>query len=209
VFPVVASATQVFKKMVRISVFIDGANFCYGVKSIKPRYTDFHFDFKKYINHITKEGKLVDVYYFTATLKQTLNPEIYAKHQKMLARLKKADYKVILSKRKIRRDIDGSIRHQIKEDDIRLALQMQKDAYNNKFDIAYLLSGDGDFVPLPEFLKEKGKKVCVYYFPKLVSDSLLRACDYNCMAITKKILNKFFLRESKEKKKLNFQKHNL
>lgn len=194
--------------MVRISLFIDGANFCYGIKSIKERYSDFHFDFEKYIKEITKEGKLIDVYYFTAPLKQTLNPEIYTKHQKMLTRLEKAGYKVILCKRKRRRDIEGNITHQIKEDDIRLALQMQKDAYDNKFDIAYLLSGDGDFVPLPEFLKEKGKKICVYYFLKTISDSLLRACDYNCVAITKKILNVFFLREPKEKKKNEKTKHN-
>jgi len=185
--------------MARISVFIDGANFCYGVKSVKEIYSDFHFDFKKYIKEITKEGKLIDVYYFTATLKQTLNPEIYKKHQKMLERLRKAGYKVILCKRKKRTTEEGEIRHQIKEDDIRLALQMQKDAYDNKFDEAFLLSGDGDFVPLPEYLKEKGKKICVYYFLKTISDALLRACDYSCVAITKKILNKFFLRESDKK----------
>ena len=52
-------------------------------------------------------------------------------------------------------------------------------------------------------LKEKGKKVCAYYFLKTISDSLLRACDYNCIAITRKILNKFFLREPEESKPKN------
>ena len=182
--------------MVRVSVFIDGANFCYGVKSIKERYSDFHFDFEKYIKEITRGYQLIDKYYFTATLKQTLNPEIYVKHQKMLTRLKKAGFKIILCKRKRTKDGEGNVRHQIKEDDIRLALQMQKDAYNNKFDEAFLFSGDGDFAPLPEFLKEKGKKVCVCFFQKTISDTLLRACDYYCETITKKTLNKFFLRES-------------
>ena len=113
----------------------------------------------------------------------------------MLERLRKEGYEVVLCKRKKRIDVDGNTRHQIKEDDIRLALQMQKDAYENKFDEAYLLSGDGDFVPLPEYLRVKGKKICVYYFKKNISDALLRACDYNCMCIDRKILNKFFLRE--------------
>jgi len=35
VFPVVASATQAFFKMERVSVFIDGENFLYGIKSYK------------------------------------------------------------------------------------------------------------------------------------------------------------------------------
>jgi len=180
--------------MVRISVFIDGANFCYDVKSINERYSDFNFDWEKYIKNITKEGNLIKVYYFTATLKQTLNPTVYKRHQKMLERLRKAGYEVVLCKRKKRIGTEGNIRHQIKEDDIRLALQMQKDAYENKFDEAYLLSGDGDFVPLPEYLKPKGKKICVCYFSKNISDALLRACDYNCICIDKKILNIFFLR---------------
>jgi len=127
-----------------------------------------------------------------------LNPEIYTKHQKMLTRLRQAGFKVILCKRKRIKDDEGNVRHQIKEDDIRLALQMQKDAYENKFDEAYLFSGDGDFVPLPEFLKKKGKKICVCFFQKTVSDNLLRACDYYCETITKKILNKFFLRENEK-----------
>lgn len=181
--------------MERISVYINGANFCYGVKSILPRYTDFHFDFEKYIKHISKNVKLIDVYYFTASLKQHLNPEIYQKHQKMCARLEKAGYHVILCKRKKKEKEDGSESYTIKEDDIRLALQVQKDAYDNKIDVACLFSRDGDFVPLPEFLKEKGKKIRVYYFTKTISDSLLRACDYDCETIDKKVLNKFFLRE--------------
>ena len=111
VFPVVTSVTQAFFVMVRVSVFIDGANFCYGVKSVKERYSDFHFDFEKYIKELTKGDHLVDVYYFTATLKQTLNPEIYTKHQKMLTRLRKAGFKVILCKRKRIKDDGGNIRH--------------------------------------------------------------------------------------------------
>ena len=181
--------------MVRISVFIDGANFCYGVKSIKERYSDFNFDFEKYIKELTKGGQLIDVYYFTATLKQTPNPTIYAKHQKMLTRLKNAGYHIVLCKRKRRIDKDGNVKHQIKEDDIRLALQMQKDAYDNKYDTALLFSGDGDFVPLPEYLKEKGKKMEIVYFDDSISISLLRVCEFKGIKINKKILNKFFLRE--------------
>lgn len=179
--------------MERISIFIDGANFFYGMRSIREHYSDFHFDFENYIKHITKTEKLVDVYYFTAPLKQHLNPKIYSKQQKMCTRLKKAGYKVILCKRKKRVSENGD-RYDIKEDDIRLALQVLKDAYENKYDTAFLFSGDGDFVPLPEFLKEKSKKVKVFYFMKTVSEALLRACDFNCEAITKKILNKLFLR---------------
>ena len=70
--------------MERVSVFIDGENFLYGIKSINKFYTDFKFDFKKYIDKITKGKKLIDAYYFIAPLKQNLNPAIYTKQQKLM-----------------------------------------------------------------------------------------------------------------------------
>jgi uncharacterized LabA/DUF88 family protein len=180
--------------MERISVFIDGENFLYGVKSINPHYTDFNFNFKKYITSLVKGRKLIDIYYVIAPLKQELNPELYTKQQKLLSRLKKEGINVILCKRTKRDNSDGTQCHKIKEDDIRLALQMQKDAYDNKFDIALLFSGDGDFVPLPEYLAEKGKKMEIAYFEGHTAYTLLRVCRFKAFLINKKILNKFFYR---------------
>lgn len=180
--------------MERISVYIDGANFYHSVKNINERYSDFYFDFLGYIKHITKGKKLGRIYYFVAPLKQEKNPDIYRKQQIFLGELKRQNIQVILCKRRKRATEDGGEIHKIKEDDIRLALQMQKDAYENRFDIGLLISGDGDFVPLPEYLKEKGKKVQLAFFENSISISLRRACDFNSYLINKKILNQFFNR---------------
>lgn len=149
----------------------------------------------KYINKIAKQRKIIDIYYFVAPLKQDLNPQTYSKQQKMLSRLRKSGVIIILCKRSKRDSEDGKEIHKIKEDDIRLALQMQKDAYHNKFDTALLFSGDGDFAPLPEYIREKGKRMEVIYFENSISIGLLRACEFKGIKIDKKILNKFFLRE--------------
>jgi len=180
--------------MERISIYIDGENFYGGIRSVNKRYTDFRFDFENYIKHITKGKKLVDVYYFGAPLKQELGKEIYSQQQKLFSRFRKLKCKILLYKRRKREGEGRTAIHKIKEDDIRLALQMQKDAYENKFDIALLFSGDGDFVPLPEFLKEKGKKMKLVCFDECTSISLLRACKFMAIKVDKKILNKFFLR---------------
>ena len=180
--------------MERVSVFIDGENFLYGVKSINKFYNDFNFDFKKYSEHLSKGRKLIDIYYIIAPLKQEIKPALYTKQQKLLARLKKEGINVILCKRTKRENNDGTQYHKIKEDDIRLALQMQKDAFENKFDTAILLSGDGDFVPLPEYLAEKGKKMEIAYFDGQTAFTLLRVCNFKASLINKKILNKFFYR---------------
>jgi len=180
--------------MERISVYIDGANFYHSIQGLKKSYSDFYFDFKKYINKITKGKKLIDVYYFNAPLKQQYNPETYHKQQLQITRLEKAGFKIVLCKRKKTIDKDGKESHKIKEDDIRLALQMQKDAYLNRFDTAYLFSGDGDFAPLQEYLNEKSKKIKVFYFQNSGSLSLLRSCKFNCEVIDKKVVNKYFCR---------------
>ncbi len=180
--------------MERVSVFIDGANFYHSMQSLNKKYSDFYFDFKKFIKKITKGKKLINVYYFNAPLKQQFNAESYTKQQLQLNRLKKAGYNIILCKRKKSTDNEGRDKSKIKEDDIRLALQMQKDAYENKYDVAYLFSGDGDFAPLPEYLKEKSKKVKVFYFEATGSLSLLKSCGFNCEMITKKTVNKYYCR---------------
>ncbi len=182
--------------MERVSVFIDGENFYHCIKSINDRYSEFYFDFEKYINNVIKGRKLIDVYYFIAPLKQQLNEKKYSEQQKMFSRFGKLGWKIILCKRRKREKEDGTEVNKVKEDDIRLALQVQKDAYENKFDIALLFSGDGDFVPLPKFLKEKSKKMEIVYFDNCVSISLLRVCNFKGFKIDKKILNKFFLRTS-------------
>ena len=166
------------------------------MRTLNKKYSDFYFDFKKFIKKITKGKKLIEVYYFNAPLKQQFNADSYTKQQLQLNRLKKAGYKIILCKRKKIIDKEGKDSHRIKEDDIRLALQMQKDAYDNKYDVAYLFSGDGDFAPLPEYLKYKSKKVKVFYFDATGSLSLLKRCNFNCEMITKKIVNKYYCREA-------------
>ena len=164
------------------------------MKTLNKKYSDFYFDFNKYIAYLTKNKKLVDIYYFNAPLKQQYNADTYTKQQLQFERLKKTGFNVILCKRKKILTKNGKESHKIKEDDIRLALQMQKDAYDNKYDVAYLFSGDGDFVPLPEYLKEKSKKVKVFYFDASGSIALLKSCEFNCEMITKKTVNKYYCR---------------
>lgn len=36
----------------RVSIYIDGANFVYGMKSLHIKYSDYHFNFEKYIKII-------------------------------------------------------------------------------------------------------------------------------------------------------------
>lgn len=70
----------------RVSIYIDGANFVYGIKSLNQKYSDYHFDFENYIRMIVGKDKLVNVFYYNASLKQEVNPRRFKEQQKLLSR---------------------------------------------------------------------------------------------------------------------------
>jgi uncharacterized protein (TIGR00288 family) len=81
--------------------------------------------------------------------------------------------------------INGKTIYQVKEDDIHLAVDMVKLAYNDAYDTAILVSSDGDFVPAINAIQEIGKKVenigfehKFSYHLKQVSDRFLKLKKY-------------------------------
>lgn len=181
----------------KVSVYIDGANFVYGLKSLSPKYSDYHFDFENFIKRIVGKEELVDIFYYNASLKQSINPRRFREQQKLLARLSGIKRcSVVLCKRQKRFDKNDEEYYTIKGDDISLALGMLNDAWENKYDKAILISGDGDFAPLLKYVKNKNKIVEVISFDKLVSRNLINEAN-GFSFIDKKIANRFFWREKK------------
>ena len=178
----------------RISVYIDGANFYYGLKTINPRYSDIFFDFEKFIKEIVGKNQLITNYYYNAPLKENLNKYVYWNQMKLFERLRKIPkFKVILCKRQKRVDIDKQEYYVIKGDDIHLSLDMLRDACKNQYDKAILVSGDGDFTQLVNYVREENKEVEVYSFKELTSVDLINKANKHFW-IDKKTVNKFFWR---------------
>lgn len=181
----------------RISIFIDGANFYHGLKTINHRYSDIFFDFEKFVNNITGKDELVNVYYYNAPLKENLNKYVYWNQMKFFERLKNIDkFKVILCKRQKRLDGNDNEYYVIKGDDIHLALNMLRDACKDNYDKVILISGDGDFAPLVKYVKDEWKEVINYSFDGSASRDLLKEFPVkNRFMINKKTVNKFFWRK--------------
>ena len=119
----------------RVSVYIDGANFYYGLKTINQRYSDIFFNFEKFVKKITRKNKLITIYYYNAPIKENFNKYVYWNQMKLFARLRKIPKcNVVLCKRQKRVDADKKEYYIIKGDDIHLALDMLRDAYKNKYD---------------------------------------------------------------------------
>jgi uncharacterized protein (TIGR00288 family) len=71
----------------------------------------------------------------------------------------------------------GKTEYVVKGDDINIAVDMVKGAYNDAYDTVILVSGDGDFVPALRAVKEKGKRVENAYFKSGHSSFLRQECD--------------------------------
>jgi len=185
----------------RISVYIDGVNFYYGLKTINLRYSDIFFDFEKFVKEIIGNDKLVTIYYYNAPLKESSNKYVYWNQMKLFARIMKIPKcKVILCKRQKRVDNDKQEYYIIKGDDIHLSLDMLRDACKDRYDKAILVSGDGDFTQLVEYVREEKKEVEVYAFKELTSVDLINKANKHFW-IDKKIVNKFFWRGVKNQNK--------
>lgn len=164
-------------KTERVAIFIDGSNFYHSVKDTFDVH-DNQIDFRKLIN-ILKSGRLlVGVYYYNASLDRSYNEEIYWKQQRFFAELRNIPgFHVILTNmRKIRKP-DGSFEFSVKGDDIYLGIDMISFAYENLYDTAILVSGDGDFAPAIKRIQKLGKKAENAYFLTSRSSLLKQVCD--------------------------------
>jgi len=134
--------------MNRISVFIDGSNLYHILKNMfGDSIKAINFDFETFVKNLTKDNKLISVYYYNSPLDRKKDEGAYRRQQKFFDKIKKIpNFNLILCRmQKIK--IDGKIIYQVKEDDINLAVNMVKLAYTNSYDTAILVSSDGDFVP--------------------------------------------------------------
>ncbi len=179
----------------KIIIFIDGSNHYHILKKFFNKSKKMiNFDFKRFVDLISEKRVLIRVYYYTAPLDINKDKETYSKQQKFFEKLKRLpNFELILCRmQKVK--IDGKTVYQVKEDDIHLAVDMVKLAYNDAYDTAILVSSDGDFVPAIKAVKEKGRRVENIGFPNKFSYHLKQVCD-RFRQITQNELNYCFNEE--------------
>lgn len=180
--------------MVRISIFIDGNNFYYGLKTIYGNTKNpIKFNFEKFCNFIANKRKIVTIFYYNAPLDRTKDLEKYKKQQQFFEQIKKIPNFSLVICKLLRRKIHGTNQYYyiIKEDDIHMAVDLVKGAYKNLYDAAIVVSGDGDFVPAVKAVREEKKIVENAYFKKSASNNLRMNCDKSFM-LKGEILDKFW-----------------
>lgn len=161
------------RKKERVSIFIDGSNLYHSLKELEIKV-----DFEKLIKELSKDRILTNAFYYIAPLDITLNEEKYWKHQKFLAELEKiSGFKVILCTLKKYPKENGTFGFEVKGDDVYLTNDLLIGAYENLYDVAILVSGDEDFIPVINTLKRLNKKTENVFFMPTSSKKLRKLCD--------------------------------
>ena len=177
-------------KKERVAIFIDGGNFYHSTKNIM--YKGYEIDLEKIIDELSR-GRKVEVFYYTALLDPDYNLEKYEEHRELLDNLKRIpNFNVVLCDlRKIK--IGKKFKYEIKGDDTHLAHDLLMGAFDNLYDVAIIVSGDADFIPIINTLRMRfKKKVGNCYFRRTSSFKLRKACDFsvNMNMVLGKLLEK-------------------
>ena len=154
----------------RTTIFIDGSNLYHSLEENCKRYD---VDFAAFANKLCNGRPLFRIYYYNVLRTADRNPQAYQDQQKFLTALYNTPYlEVRLGASKMRGDVAVE-----KGVDIMLATDLLRFAWDDRYDVAILVSGDGDFAYALQTAKDLGKHVEVAAFPSNLSWELAQVAD--------------------------------
>lgn len=154
-----------------VAIFIDGSNLYHALRENFSR-TDLNF--AEFVTKLCGQRRLYRTYYYNVLQEQSLYPDGYREQQEFLDAMRKTPYmEVRLGHTKLRQGVPVE-----KGIDIMLATDMLMYGYQELYDVAILVSGDGDFAYALQTVKNMGKHVEVAYFERNVSKDLQEVADY-------------------------------
>lgn len=180
-----------------VAVFIDGQFLVRGLNVTCPGQ---RFDYRKIAAKLVSPGRLVRVGFYTAPPPDYLPEEAKAGHTAQMATIRGFPFfdvfegQIRQRRRKVVPDGQEALIFakywEQKGVDVRIALDMLGKAYHHQYDVAVLVSGDGDFIELARLVREAGKHVLNATCPRnrerryTPSGKLERACDGHMMDAT-------------------------
>ncbi len=155
----------------RVAIFIDGSNLYH---SLDENCRRFDVDFGALSVKLCGERNHFRTYYYNVRQSAERNPIAYEGQQKFLAALQNTPYLDLrLADIKTRGDITIE-----KGVDIMLASDLINMAWKDLYDVAIVVSGDGDFAYAVQCVKDLGKHVEVAAFQSSLSHELSQVADY-------------------------------
>ncbi|GAA4019270.1 NYN domain-containing protein [Deinococcus rubellus] len=148
----------------RIGLFIDGANVYAAAKRL-----GWNFDHRKILEHFAGLGRLYNAFYYTA-----VPTPVDDKQKRFIDALTYMGYTVRTRTLRENTDEHGDT-HRRANLDIEIVTDLLTTA--DLYDVAVLLTGDGDFERPVEALRTRGKRVIVASIPEMTSYELRNAAD--------------------------------
>jgi uncharacterized LabA/DUF88 family protein len=154
----------------RVTVFIDGSNLYHSLEENCGRYD---LDFGAFARKLCADRSLFRVYYYNVLRDADRNPQAYQDQQKFLSALYNTPYlEVRLGASKMRGDVVVE-----KGVDIMLATDLLHYGWEDLYDVAIVVSGDGDFAYAVQAVKNMGKHVEIAAFQSNLSWELTQVAD--------------------------------
>ncbi len=174
----------------RVMVFIDGSNLYHVLDQNCSRH-DVQFD--KLARKLANGRDLRRIYYYNIR-QESDRPDGRADQDRFLHSLYDTPYvEVRLGIAKQRRDqvVEKGV-------DVMLATDLVVRAYQDQYDTAILVSGDGDFYPAIQAVKDRGKQVEVAAFESNISSEASRVADLH-LKLTKTFFTGLWMTRTRAK----------
>ncbi|MEK7211075.1 MAG: NYN domain-containing protein [Patescibacteria group bacterium] len=144
---------------VRIAVFIDGSNLYFKLRDLGIENT-VKFNYRKFSEWLARDRALIYCGYYIGVVRTEPNNEkgqaLRKEQQRLFAHLLSLDQKFIVKRGYLMKN-DG-VYHE-KGVDVQLAVDILVGAYEDKYDIAIIISSDTDLIPAIRKIKQLGKQV--------------------------------------------------
>lgn len=167
----------------RVVAYIDGYNLYYGLRQADLR-TSRWLDLRALCGSILQPDQhLVQVRYFTTRVRN--DPDSSARQSLYIDALTARsgitiDFGHFLSKEVVCRNCGNvHVKNEEKKTDVNIAVRMLDDAYDDRFDVATLISGDSDLAPPIQSVRSRfpTKRVVVAFPPRRNSAELRRTAN--------------------------------
>jgi uncharacterized LabA/DUF88 family protein len=154
----------------RVAIFIDGSNLYHALESNCRRHD---LNFAEFAIKLCGSRRLFRTYYYNVLQSPAQRPDSHRDQQEFLDILRKTPYlEVRLGSTKLVQGVPVE-----KGIDIMLATDLLYFAWHDFYDVAVLVSGDGDFAYALQAVKNMGKHAEVAYFESGASKDLLDIAD--------------------------------
>ena len=151
-------------------VFIDGSNLYH---SLSENCNRFDVNYEALCQKLCEGKELFRIYYYNIIRDSDKNQQAYHDQQKFLSALYSTPYlevKLGISKQRGETSVEKGV-------DIMMATDLLKLAWENSYDAAILVSGDGDFAYAVKTVKDLGKHVEVAAFESNLAWELANIAD--------------------------------